>query len=310
MKQIAFALGVFGVTFALSLKGGAVSDVSWDVIREVRLPRVLLASLIGMGLAVSGAAMQALFSNPLCEPYTLGVSSGAALGAVLGSALGLNWSMSGLAGSAFLGAVFFCALLLVLSYQRAGSASVLLLAGVILGFLGNSLLTLWIVLTDSNGIQGALVWLFGDLSRARLQGSLVILMSMVFLVFLLWRESRALDALLMGEEMASALGVDVSKVRRRMMVLSSLIVALCVSAGGIIGFVGLITPHFVRRSVGATHALLIPLCALWGATSLTLADLASRILMRPFELPVGVVTALLGSPLFLWIMLRRQGVRS
>ena len=310
MHKFLWALLIWVVVLLGSLKVGAVSEISWDLIWEVRLPRVLLASLIGMGLAVSGASMQALFSNPLCEPYTLGISSGAALGAVLASALGLDWSTSGLTGSAFLGALFFCTILVLLSYHRIGSASVLLLAGVILGFLGNSLLTLWIVLTDSNGIQGALVWLFGDLSRARLQSTSVILMSMILLIFSLWRESRSLDALLMGEEMASALGIEVPRIRRRIMIFSSLIVALCVSAGGIIGFIGLVTPHFVRRSVGSTHSFLIPLCALWGATALTLADAASRTLVRPFELPVGVVTALIGSPLFLWMMLRRTGVRS
>jgi iron complex transport system permease protein len=307
MRPLLFGLFLWTLALILSLKTGAVADISWELIWEVRLPRVLLASGIGMGLAVSGAVLQALFSNPLCEPYTLGISSGAALGAVLGSSLGLETSMSGLTGSAFVGALVFCGVLLLLTFRGAGSTSVLLLTGVILGFLGNSLLTLWIALTDTQGLQGALVWLFGDLSRARMNGVILTLVSLVFLVFSLWRESRSLDALLVGEEMATAVGVDVPRVRRRIMVYSSLIVGLCVSAGGIIGFIGLITPHFVRRSVGSTHSLLIPLCAIWGASALMLADGASRVLARPFELPVGVVSALIGSPLFLWVMLKRKG---
>ena len=307
-KRKLFVSGLIcALIFILSLKVGAVTELSWDLIWEVRLPRVLLACAIGMGLAVSGAVLQALFSNPLCEPYTLGISSGAALGAVLGGALGMEASVGGVMGSAFFGALAFTAVLLMLSYRRGGGASLLLLTGVLLGFLGNSVLTLWIVLTDTQGLQGALVWLFGDLSRAQLKGVLLTLASLVFLALSLWRESSSLDALLVGEEMAAAVGVDVSRVRRRVMVLSSLMVGLCVSTGGMIGFIGLITPHFVRRSVGSTHALLIPLCALWGASALMLADGASRVIARPFELPVGVVSALVGSPLFLWVMLRRQG---
>ena len=307
-KSRAFLIGivVWGLVFILALKLGAVSDAPIELISQIRLPRVLLASLVGMGLAVVGTALQALFANPLCEPYTLGISSGSALGAVLGVSLGLEWTVAGLTGTAFLGALLFAAILYGVSSRLSSNNTTLLLTGVMLGFLGTSLVAIWMAMTDVNGLQSAMGWLFGDLSRARMKGVTVSAGFLLALIFLLWRNWRELDGLLMGEEGAYSLGVDVPRVRRRIILLSSLIVGICVSAGGMIGFVGLVVPHFVRRQVGALHFALIPLAAIWGAIALTLADCGARYLVRPNELPVGVVTALLGAPVFLAILLRRE----
>ena len=293
------------LAFTLSLKLGAVADLDLDTIVELRLPRALLAAAVGMGLSVAGAALQALFANPLCEPYTLGISSGSALGAVLGSALGLQLAFSGLVGSAFVGALVFAGALYLIA-RRPGTGNVtILLVGVMLGFLGSSLVTVWVALSDANGLGAAMVWLWGDLSRARLQGAAVSLGLVSLLTFFVWLRWRALDALLMGEEGALSLGIDVGSVRRRLILLTSIMIGVCVSAAGMIGFVGLIVPHFARRLVGSLHLALIPLCALWGAAVLILADTLARVLARPYELPVGVVTALIGAPVFLWIMLKR-----
>lgn len=294
------------VATGLALSLGAVSDANFELISEIRLPRVILASAVGMGLAVAGASLQALFSNVLCEPYTLGVSSGAALGAVIGSSLGLEWMFAGLAGTAFLGAFVFATFLYLISLRPGAGNVALLLAGVMLGFLGSSLVALWIALSDSNGMQSAMVWLFGDLSRARMSGSVFTLFLNLALIFGIWTQSRDLDALLMGEEDAATLGVDVSRTRRRLILLTSLVIGLCVSAGGVIGFVGLVVPHFARRLVGSMHYHLIPICMIFGAAVLTGADCISRVLARPYELPVGVVTALVGAPVFLWVMLKRS----
>jgi len=301
-----FGAAAWVVTAVIALSWGAVNDPSFEVIRQVRLPRAILASAIGVGLSVAGAALQALFANPLCEPYTLGISSGAGLGAVLGISFGFQWMVAGLTGTAFLGAIVFSVVLYLISLKAKGGNTTLLLAGVMLGFLGSSLVTLWISLSDSNGVQNAMNWLFGDLSRARLGGSLFTVAGVLSLTALLWGEWRNLDGLLMGEEGAAALGVDVRQVRRKVIVLVSLLIGLCVSAGGMIGFIGLVVPHFSRRMIGSLHLRLIPLCAIWGAATLTLADCLARVVVRPYELPVGVVTALIGAPVFLWIMLKRQ----
>ena len=298
---------VLAILFAL--RWGSVENADLGLIVQLRLPRVLLASAIGMGLAVAGAALQALFANPLCEPYTLGISSGSAFGAVLGASLGFNWMFAGIAGTAFIGAFLFAAILYLISLRPGTGNLTLLLAGVMLGFLGSSLVAIWMTLMDSNGIQSAMLWLLGDLSRARMKGALFSFATSLVLSVLVISRWRDLDALLTGEEAALSLGVPVASVRRRLILLTSLLVALCVSGGGMIGFVGLIVPHFARRFVGSLHLRLLPLCALWGAAALTAADGVARYAARPYELPVGVVTALVGAPLFIWIMLQRREVR-
>ena len=272
---------------------------------QLRLPRIILATAVGMGLAVSGAALQALFTNALCEPYTLGISSGSALGAVVGASLGLQWSIAGIALPSFAGALLFMGILYLISLKPGSSSTTVLLAGVMLGFLGSSLVALWMALSDANGIQGALFWLLGDLSRARLNGALFSLALVLVFTFFIWRRWRELDALLMGEEGALALGVAVPKIRREVILLTSLLIALCVSGAGMIGFIGLIVPHFVRSLSGSLHRRLLPLTAIFGAGALVYSDVIARVVARPYELPVGVITALIGAPMFLFIMLRK-----
>ena len=259
---------------------------------------------LGMGLAVAGAVLQVLFNNPLCEPYTLGIASGSACGAVLG----LNFLPFGLLGldlGALLGALLFY-LLLELVSRRIQDTLSLLLVGLMLGFLGNSLVGIWFALTDSQGWVLALGWLFGDLSRARLQSSLGCLFSILCLSGLLWREWLKLDALLLGEECAQTVGVDVFRIRRKITLLSSTIVSICVASGGIIGFVGLVSPHFVRKWVGSLHAWVIPLSMMWGSILLMASDCLARSLSSAQELPIGVVTALLGAPLFLFLLFKQR----
>lgn len=299
---IGFALLVFGVV--LALKTGAVQDADWTLIQELRLPRVILALAIGAGLAVSGAALQAVFSNPLCEPYTLGISSGAALGAVIGAMFGLNLNWLGLAGPSFIGALVFTLILLWASGHVSGVT--VLLVGVMLGFFGSSWVAVGVAMTDANGLQSAIYWLLGDLSRAQLGGSWMVLGSVAIMIALIRSRSRELDALLLGEEAAMSLGVPVPLMRRKVILTVSLLTAACVSAAGMIGFVGLLVPHLVRRTCGVMHGRLIPLAALWGGLILLYADTLVRVLPTTSELPVGVVTALIGSPVFVWMMLRSR----
>ncbi len=290
----------------LGLHLGVVSHLDFHSIIQLRLPRVVLAMATGIALCVSGATLQALFTNPLCEPYTLGISSGSALGAVLGSFLGLETSFFGLTGGAFLGGLFFAVILLLISIKSHINLTPLLLSGVMLGFLGSSGVALCMALGDPQGIQGALFWLMGDLSRARISGALISLCISIVLVFFLWIKSPCLDAFLMGEETASTLGISVGDSRRWFILLSSILVGLAVAGSGMIGFVGLMIPHFVRRKVGALHFHLIPLCSLWGASALILADLLARVIIKPYELPVGVVTSLIGAPFFIIMVLKNN----
>ncbi len=302
-KEFFFAIIVWIVSVYLALRFGASSDVDWQMIVQLRLPRVILASALGMGLAISGVVLQTVFSNPLCEPYTLGISSGSALGAVIGSTLGLMWNPGGLVMSGFFGGLVFIFLLALIAKKVKGRGGALLLGGVMLSLLGSSLVALWMAMADPNGVYGAVVWLLGDLSRARLSGSVSAFFSMIGLGVLILSQWRNLDAFLLGDENAHSLGVDIVVVRKKMMILTSLMVGLCVSSGGIIGFIGLVVPHFVRRLSGSLHFSAIPLCAVWGAASLTAADFLSRIIHRPYEIPVGVVTALVGIPIFLFLIL-------
>lgn len=305
--QVLAAIAFWGGASLLAVRFGAVSGADWEMVAQLRLPRVILATAIGAGLSVAGATLQALFANPLCEPYTLGISSGAALGAALGTTLGIGAGFAGLAIPAFAGGLFFALILYGISLRSGTNNLTLLLAGVMLQFLGSSLVALWMALADAAGVQSATFWLLGDLSRARLSGGLFSVGVMTFLIGMIWLRARDMDAMMMGEDIARSLGVPVGKTRRSLLLASALLVGLCVSGSGMIGFVGLVIPHFVRRVAGSLHRRLLPLCAIWGAGVLVAADLVSRVLISPLEVPVGVVTALAGAPLFLWIMLKGRG---
>jgi ABC-type Fe3+-siderophore transport system permease subunit len=288
-----------------SLRFGAASDLDWAWIVELRLPRLVLACTVGAALSLSGAVLQATFKNPLCEPYTLGVSSGASLGAVIGASLG--WvTFKGVSPLAFLGAALFSGILILAARSRALSSSSLLLVGVMLGFFGSSCVAVWMALADPAGIQSALSWLLGDLSRAQLPGAVFAGIVTLFCGVLIFRDHRAYDAFLLGEETAVSIGIDLSKLRFRAILFTSILVALSVSLAGMIGFVGLIVPQWVRRTGSSLHARVLPLSALAGGGVVVFADLIARTLFVPHELPVGVVTALVGAPFFVFTILRSK----
>jgi iron complex transport system permease protein len=284
------------VFFSMSLRWGVYQGTDFDVIREIRLPRAVLATAVGAGLALSGATLQALYANPLCDPYILGVSSGAALGAVIGITLGIEWSSSGVALPALLGALIFTVVLQASSRLSVRSGTTWVLFGVLMGSLGSSLVSIWMTVAEPSGVQNLLFWMLGDLSRARLSTATAALGSVLFLGILLWRNSRLLDALLLGESGARSLGVETTKLRSTLIFIMALLVAICVSCAGMIGFVGLVVPHFARLRVGAIHARMLPFCAIAGAGTMLVADLASRTVFMPYELPVGAITALFGAP--------------
>jgi iron complex transport system permease protein len=280
------------------------------VLFRLRLPRVLMAGLVGASLALVGAALQALFRNPLAEPFTLGVSGGAALGASLAIALGLGLNVFGVPViflAAFLGAAG--SVLVVYRLARSGVGvmlpGALLLAGVVLNLCASACVLVIQYVTDYNRALQILRWLIGSLDVVGFD----LLWRMLILLLPGWlilgAYARDLHLLATGEESAASLGVDVTQTERMVFVASSLIVGITASVGGAIGFVGLIVPHAARLLFGQDVRLLLPASFLLGAAFLILADALARVAITPSELPVGALTALLGGPVFL-LLLRRQ----
>ena len=278
---------------------------SSDIVRQLRLPRALLAFLVGGGLGLAGAALQALVRNPLADPFLLGLSGGAGLGAVLAIALHLSgpWTLP---VAAFAGAL--AAMALVYRLGLAGGAELdpraLILGGVAVGAFAGAVTTALVSLASAVELRNALLWLWGGFSGASWDGVLVVCLYFPVPLAVLLAAARPLDLLALGEEPARYLGADVARVRRRVYVAASLLTAAAVAVSGVIGFVGLIVPHAMRALWGHQHRVLLPAAFLGGGILLTLADTVARVVVAPRELPVGIVTALVGVPVFALLMRR------
>lgn len=290
------------------LKHSETRALGWTILRDLRLVRVLVGLMAGGSLACAGAVLQALFRNPLADPFVLGTSGGAAFGAVAGIVF-FEGTVLSIPLLAFLGA------LLAIALVSAGSAGrgvlttqSLLLVGMIANYVFTALVLFLTVKCDPNKLPRIEAWLLGDLGGGAFGVSGVAaalaLCAATCAAMTLWL-SRPLDALTLGDEQARALGVPVGRVRWTAFLLSSLVTAIAVAISGVIGFVGLVLPHALRRLCGADHRLLLPACFLGGGTLLVLCDLPARTLFAPVELPVGVVTALIGGPAF-YVILRRR----
>ncbi|MFI1653017.1 FecCD family ABC transporter permease [Streptomyces avidinii] len=284
---------------------GAFAAIIWDV----RLPRVLLGAVVGAGLAVAGTVLQALVRNELADPFLLGASSGASAGAVLvivfgtgAFAFGMGLPLAAFAGS-------MAALVAVYAMARRGGTMTtgrLALAGVAVQYILSALTSLVLVLSaHPDQIRSVLFWTLGGLGGARWDELTLPALALLLGTGLLLALARPLDLLLAGEEGARTLGLDTGRFRAAAFVLTSLVIGVLVAYSGAIGFVGLMVPHAARMVVGAGHRALLPVAALGGAVFLVLADLVARTAAAPAEIPVGVVTALVGGPFFLW-MLRRS----
>lgn len=276
------------------------------IVWQIRLPRALLGALVGALLAASGVVLQALVRNPLADPYILGVSSGASAGAATVLVLGVfSWlGIFALSAGAFLGALIAVGIVFLAS--RVGGAiapQTLILSGVAVAGVFAAITSLIALSSDDNNAARAVMsWTLGSLASARWDtlGPVVVL-GIGGLVWLIARAPR-LDPLLAGDEAASALGTDVQRLRIEMLVIATLVTAAAVAASGAIGFVGLLVPHAVRKIVGGRHQVLLPLSALVGAIYLVWVDIAARLLMPPAEIPIGVLTALIGGPFFVLII--------
>ncbi len=278
------------------------SDMASAIIWKIRVPRVLAGLLAGMGLAAAGCVFQGMLRNPLADPYTLGISGGAAFGAAVVMLWGGAHSHALLPAGAFAGTVLSVLLVYAATVRKSFSLSSLILSGVIIGFLFSSLVLLLVAIVNPQRLQGALVWLMGDLSGSSSSlakyASLVIVPGTTLLVF----AARELNVLMLGDEKARTLGISPGKVKGILFLIASLITGACVALGGIIAFVGLIIPHMVRPITGNDHRILIPASALGGASFLVLCDTAARTVIAPIELPVGVITGLAGGIFFLYLL--------
>ena len=293
---------IWSLLFAGPVKGDLDNAIFW----QIRMPRVLTAALVGAALAVAGVILQDLFLNPLTDPYVTGVSSGAALGATIGIVLhwsGLPWTtmLALVGGLATLGIVWMAA-------RRRGRIDifVLLLAGVTISYLASAMVTV-LMIQGNQDMRAIVYWLMGSFSGRSWGEVEIALVAVPFMLVPLFF-TREMDIMLQGEKRALELGVEVERTKRLLLVTAGVLTAIAVSVCGIIGFVGLVVPHIVRLVVGPSHRSLLPVSLLAGAALLGIADLLSRTLIAPNEIPVGVVTTFVGAPLFVYLL--RRGRRA
>ncbi|MER1990140.1 MAG: iron ABC transporter permease [Solibacillus isronensis] len=315
----AIMVGSVGITPQLIIevllyKTGMLSETNASnaqqvIIWEIRVPRVLLALLVGASLAISGAAIQALVKNSIADPYILGVSSGASVGATSVILLGAFsfFGIFALSFAAFLGAIFAVMIVFLLARVSGKTSMIrLLLSGIavsmVLGAMTNFML---MISKEQGGVQAVMFWMLGSLGGAKWSNIGIPFITFCIVFPLLLLSYRQLNALLLGEETASTLGINIERFRLFIIIIVSLLTGVVVAVSGSIGFVGLIVPHIVRMIVGSNYKVVLPLSALLGAIIIIWADMGARIAIAPEEMPIGIITALCGSPFFIW-MLRRQ----
>lgn len=305
------ASGVGALRLPVSLLWSGSDDALRQIWLTIRLPRVLLALAIGGSLALAGCVMQGLFRNPLADPGLLGISSGAALAVALWVVLPLSLPalvmLYAPMMAAFPGALAATFVIFLLSRQRDSSLSRLLLVGIAINALCGAAVGVLSWLSNDAQLRQLSLWGMGSLGQAQWSTLLAVCSLMVPTVLVIWRLAGALNLLQLGEEEAHYLGVEVAVVQRLLLLCSALLVAAAVAVSGVIGFVGLVVPHLVRMWLGADHRAVIPGSVLAGALLLLAADTLARTLVAPAEMPVGLLTSLLGAPWFLWLIFRRGG---
>ncbi len=316
--SLAVAFGAVSVPFTTVWKIGAhkllpdLVEPDWSkgwarIVWEIRFPRVILGALVGAGLAVVGAVLQAATRNPLADPYLFGISAGAALGAVavivhVGNVVGLYT----LPLAAFAGAIVSLFTVVAIGLSGTGlTTERLILAGVAVSFILMAMMNFLIFLGDQRAAHSVVFWMLGGLGRARWNQLWVPFVVVLGGLFYLIAHARALNTMMLGEESAVTLGVDVTMMRLKLFIAAALITGMLVAISGAIGFVGLMIPHVVRRFVGADNRRLLPVCALVGAIFVIWVDVLARIILAPQELPIGIITAGLGGVFFVWLMRRR-----
>lgn len=304
--RIALAHNIFGVEAPAS--ASSTNVVIWDI----RIPRLILGAAVGAGLAVAGAILQAVVRNALADPYILGINSGASTGAALAILFGVGAGFGeyALQGAAFIGALAASAVMFFIARSAGRLTSVrLLMAGIAVGYALSAVTSFLIFASDSaEGSRSVMFWLLGSLGLGR--WGLLLLVSVLVVVavtIVFWSMGRRIDALTVGDDAALTLGVNPDRMRVLLVVLTCILVGSVVAMAGSIGFVGLVVPHAARRLVGGSHRHMLPVAALLGASLLIAADIGARTLLAPQEIPIGIVTSLVGAP-FLILLVRRMGV--
>lgn len=286
----------------------SINQIVWDL----RLPRVLLGAVVGAGLGVIGVCMQGLVQNPIADPYVLGISSGASLGATLYILTGLPTLLGGLGlrGFAFIGAMLSS--IIVYSISKIGGKPTpikFILAGTAISAIFSSITNLIVLRSDNQeGMKDVMFWTMGSLSGSRWEDLGIATFIIIIGIFLLIYQYRSLNVLLMGEESATTLGLNINFTRKLLMILSSFLTAIIVCVSGSIGFVGIMVPHIVRGIVGSNHKNLLPITALVGAIFLIWADVIARTIAIPEEIPIGIITSIIGAPFFLYLMIKKAGL--
>ena len=288
----------------------STGDSTSVILLQVRMPRVVLAFFVGGSLAMVGVALQALLRNPLADPFVIGISSGAALGAAIALLFGLGVSVGNISAlpiCAFAGALLSLMIMYRISLAQYGfSVYTLLLAGVVLNAIFSAFIMFLTSIADPNRAFGMYAWLMGTLTGPDWPTLGILVLYLGAGLAILGRHAQSLNLLTLGEETARSLGVEVERVKKSVFLAAALLTGAVVSFSGIIGFVGLIIPHAVRLVVSADHRLLLPVAGLVGGMFLMLADTVARTAISPSEFPVGVITALVGGPIFLWLLTTRQ----
>ncbi|MDW5563402.1 MAG: iron chelate uptake ABC transporter family permease subunit [Methanomassiliicoccus sp.] len=308
---VCLSVGVINIPFdqVISVLMGGGTDRDRQVIINLRLPRILLAAIVGASLAVAGATMQGLFRNPMASPSVIGISSGAAFGASLAIVLGVSWASGAFAIPAMAFVFSFITLFLVytISRNRSGYVPVetLLLAGIAIGSLFSALVSAMQYFAGEK-LSGVVFWLMGGLNDATWEQVVISLPAVILGCGVITLLARDLNAMMVGEEQAGNLGINVNSTRLILLLASSLVTAMAVSVSGVIGFVGLIIPHVVRILVGPDHRILLPASIVGGALFLIWTDTLARTVIAPAELPVGIITSLLGAPFFIYLLMARK----
>ena len=306
-------MGAFPIP-ALSLLQANLTPQEQAVLHSIRLPRVLLAVIVGAALAVSGAALQGLFRNPLADPGLIGISSGAALAValmivIIGPLPGIL-GLYGLSIAAFMGGLLTSIVIFRFAgLTGASSVTYILLAGIAINALASAGTGFLAYLSDDQELRTLTFWTMGSLGGALWPGVLICASLVIPATFVLYRNAQRLNILLLGESEARHLGVDSERLERNIIICTAISVGAAVAVSGIIGFVGLVIPHLIRLTLGPDHRLLIPASALLGAIILIIADTVSRTLLAPAEIPVGIFTSLIGGPFFLWLLIKQYSGR-
>ncbi len=276
------------------------------IVLNIRLPRVMMAALVGAVLSLGGLVFQALLRNPLAEPYILGISGGSAVGAIIGILMGLS-RFPGVSITAFAGSMATLALILMLASERSIlKKDSLLLSGVMVNAFCTAVIMFLVSMTQDSRLHNIIYWLMGDLASADISQVRIIGLIVLPCVALIFGLSHAMNLLLMGKEMARTMGVNIAVVTLTLLTVTSLMVSVTVSACGLLGFVGLVIPHLLRLILGPDHRVLAPACIFGGGAYMVLCDVLARVLPQQGEMPAGVITAMIGAPLFV-ILLKRSG---